>query len=149
MALQDAEIRAEYAYLVRGFLRLARQFEQDSLRDEASCECAQKEHLHVKSFLKSSFCLKRVPVLHGSTCSWTKGNERFASPRRNLFCSLSLIKVCEVRFRLGFDARLGKQAHRLHHRDRLWVDNRAADVLYLDAMSHFVLDALLEFFRQQ
>jgi hypothetical protein len=50
MALQDAEIRAEYAYLVRGFLRLARQFEQDSLRDEASCECAQKEHLHVKSF---------------------------------------------------------------------------------------------------
>jgi hypothetical protein len=29
MALQDAEIRAEYAYLVRGFLRLARQFEQD------------------------------------------------------------------------------------------------------------------------
>jgi hypothetical protein len=29
MALQDAEIRAEYAYLIRGFLRLARQFEQD------------------------------------------------------------------------------------------------------------------------
>jgi hypothetical protein len=28
-ALQDAEIRAEYAYLIRGFLRLARQFEQD------------------------------------------------------------------------------------------------------------------------
>jgi len=54
-----------------------------------------------------------------------------------LFCSLSLRKVCEVRFRLGFDVRLGKQVHRLHHRDRLWVDNRAADVLYLDAMSHF------------
>jgi hypothetical protein len=37
MALQDAEIRGEYAYLIRGeyaylirgFLRLARQFEQD------------------------------------------------------------------------------------------------------------------------
>jgi hypothetical protein len=29
MALEDAEIRAEYAYLIRGFLRLARQFEQD------------------------------------------------------------------------------------------------------------------------
>jgi len=29
MALQDAEIRAEYADLIRGFLRLARQFEQD------------------------------------------------------------------------------------------------------------------------
>jgi hypothetical protein len=28
-ALQDAEIRAEYAYLIRGFLRLARQFEHD------------------------------------------------------------------------------------------------------------------------
>jgi hypothetical protein len=28
-ALQDAEIRAEYAYLIRGFLRLARQIEQD------------------------------------------------------------------------------------------------------------------------
>jgi hypothetical protein len=30
MAFEDAETRAEYAYLVRGFLRLARQFEQDS-----------------------------------------------------------------------------------------------------------------------
>jgi 3-dehydroshikimate dehydratase len=29
MALEDAEIRAEYASLIRGFLRLARQFEQD------------------------------------------------------------------------------------------------------------------------
>jgi hypothetical protein len=29
MALQDAEIRAEYAFLIRGCLRLARQFEQD------------------------------------------------------------------------------------------------------------------------
>jgi hypothetical protein len=29
MALQDAEIKAEYAYLIRSFLRLARQFEQD------------------------------------------------------------------------------------------------------------------------
>jgi hypothetical protein len=29
MAFQDAELRAEYAYLIRGFLRLARQFEQD------------------------------------------------------------------------------------------------------------------------
>jgi hypothetical protein len=29
MAVEDAEIRAEYAYLIRGFLRLARQFEQD------------------------------------------------------------------------------------------------------------------------
>jgi hypothetical protein len=29
MALQDVEIRAEYADLIRGFLRLARQFEQD------------------------------------------------------------------------------------------------------------------------
>ena len=29
MALQDAEIRAEYAHLMRGFLQLARQFEQD------------------------------------------------------------------------------------------------------------------------
>jgi hypothetical protein len=28
-ALQDAEIRAEYEYLIRGFLRLAREFEQD------------------------------------------------------------------------------------------------------------------------
>jgi hypothetical protein len=28
-ALQDPAIRAEYAYLIRGFLRLARQFEQD------------------------------------------------------------------------------------------------------------------------
>ena len=29
MQLQDAEIRAEYAYLLRGLLRLARQLEQD------------------------------------------------------------------------------------------------------------------------
>jgi hypothetical protein len=29
MAMEDAELKAEYAYLVRGFLRLARQFEQD------------------------------------------------------------------------------------------------------------------------
>ena len=29
MQLQDAEIRAEYAYLIRGLLRLARQLEQD------------------------------------------------------------------------------------------------------------------------
>ena len=28
-ALQDAEIRAEYGHLIRGFLELARQFEQD------------------------------------------------------------------------------------------------------------------------
>jgi hypothetical protein len=81
-----------------------------------------------------------APYKSGPSKAWLNGK---------LFCSLSLIKVCEVGFRLGFDARLGKQAHRLHHRDRLWVDNRAADVLYLDAMSHFVLDALLEFFRQQ
>ena len=27
--VDDAELRAEYQYLVRGFLRLARQFEQD------------------------------------------------------------------------------------------------------------------------
>jgi hypothetical protein len=36
MALQDAEIRAEYAYLIRGFLRLARQFEQDRGKPLAS-----------------------------------------------------------------------------------------------------------------
>ena len=29
MQLQDAEIRAEYAYLLRGLLQLARQLEQD------------------------------------------------------------------------------------------------------------------------
>jgi hypothetical protein len=29
MAMEDAELKAEYAYLIRGFLRLARQFEQD------------------------------------------------------------------------------------------------------------------------
>jgi hypothetical protein len=29
MAISDPELRAEYAYLVRGFLRLATQFEQD------------------------------------------------------------------------------------------------------------------------
>jgi hypothetical protein len=29
MALQDAEIKAEYGDLIRGFLRLARQFEQE------------------------------------------------------------------------------------------------------------------------
>ena len=29
MHLQDPEIRAEYAYLIRGLLRLARQIEQD------------------------------------------------------------------------------------------------------------------------
>jgi len=27
--VDDAELRAEYQYLIRGFLRLARQFEQD------------------------------------------------------------------------------------------------------------------------
>lgn len=27
--LEDPELRAEYAYLIRGFLRLARQFERD------------------------------------------------------------------------------------------------------------------------
>jgi hypothetical protein len=29
MAMEDAALKAEYAYLVRGFLRLARQFDQD------------------------------------------------------------------------------------------------------------------------
>jgi len=29
MTVDDAEVRAEYAYLVRGFLRLAVQFERD------------------------------------------------------------------------------------------------------------------------
>jgi hypothetical protein len=29
-AVQDAELKAEYEYLVRGFLRLAREFEQDT-----------------------------------------------------------------------------------------------------------------------
>jgi len=29
MTISDPELRAEYAYLVRGFLRLATQFEQD------------------------------------------------------------------------------------------------------------------------
>jgi hypothetical protein len=29
MAMEDAALKAEYAYLVRGFLQLARQFEQD------------------------------------------------------------------------------------------------------------------------
>jgi hypothetical protein len=29
MAVEDAEIRAEFAYLIRGFLRLAMQFKQD------------------------------------------------------------------------------------------------------------------------
>lgn len=28
-AIDDAELKAEYGYLVRGFLRLARQYEQD------------------------------------------------------------------------------------------------------------------------
>jgi len=32
--ISDASLRAEYAYLVRGFLRLARQFEQDMEKEK-------------------------------------------------------------------------------------------------------------------
>jgi phage terminase Nu1 subunit (DNA packaging protein) len=34
--IDDADLKAEYAYLVRGYLRLARQFEQDMDREQTT-----------------------------------------------------------------------------------------------------------------
>jgi hypothetical protein len=40
--VDDAELRAEYQYLVRGFLRLASQFEQDMNAKKASNQRSRK-----------------------------------------------------------------------------------------------------------
>jgi hypothetical protein len=40
--VDDAELRVEYQYLVRGFLRLASQFEQDMDAKKASSERSRK-----------------------------------------------------------------------------------------------------------
>jgi hypothetical protein len=40
--IDDAELRAEYQYLVRGFLRLASQFEQDMDAKKASNQRSRK-----------------------------------------------------------------------------------------------------------